>query len=235
MFKYCLIFFLGLSGFSLHVTAQQDSIGAIKKRFDQEYGLNVQLYNGHYYYSETNIVKGNPFWKNDSLLIGDLFIAGNEFKNQFLRYDLYRQNFLLIFTDQMGAQRIIVLDSEKIDSIKFGDNLFQPNHFSDINNQFIQLLHKGKFSCYLNWTVERNFNSTGDKLGYQYLKNNYEIFMDWNGELRKIKKRKQFIELFPLDVQNQILVYIKEHSIRWRRMNLNQLKTMLNACDKYLE
>lgn len=236
MYKY---FFLSglfvlvlLPGFAF---GQQDSLKSYKQKFDQQFGLDVLLYSGQYYYPETNVVEGSPYWNKKPLLDGNIYMEGKIFADRLLRYHMNLREFILVFKDRNGAEKQIILDSNKVDSIMVQGTKFIPNSFGDINNKYLQVINEGKLPCYISWWVEKNFITTGDNVGYHYLKSGFETYVLINGELVKIKKQKELMNLLPDNVKTNMVAYLRSHRMRWKKMNPLQLQLLIRECEKYME
>lgn len=231
-FSCFIIFFISILFQLSAVTAQSDSLLNLKNSFLNENGLDVLLFNGHYFYPENNIVEGTPFWNNDSLISGDIYIDGRVFSNQNFIYDIFHQEFILVFDDRNKAQKYIVLASDRIDSVKTGNTCFIKNNFTEINNAFLQTAYTGKISCFLSWKVEKSFNSFGDKVGFRYTHKGYTIYVSLNNQLLKLSRKKDFLELLPESDRNEISTFMRRKRIRWKRISLSQLKLLFSECEK---
>lgn len=232
-YRNILLLLFVLVNFEIVSFGQTNSLANYKSKLDQCYGYDIDLYNGAYYVHEKNIVTGTPFWNEDTTLIGDIFYNGKAYTGLRLGYNIKSQEFIHIFNDRIGAKRIIILDTYKIDSVKVGENLFISNPFAEIDNRFVQLVYKGNISCVISWSVERNFKSTGDKPGYRYLKSKYEIFVLINDVLYLINRRNDLISLLPGNAKIEINNYLKLNRIRWRKMDSKMLNGLISECDAY--
>ena len=236
MFKYILLSFLTSIAFYNTVFGQEDSLLLnYKNTFNQQFGLDILLYSGQYYYPATNIVEGTPFWENKPLIVGDIYIKGQVFNDCRLRYHMYLGEFILVFTDQNGAEKQIIIDSNKIDSIKIRNTKFIPNPYAEIHNKYLQVLSEGELPCFISWHVEKNFITTGDNVGYHYLNNGFDSYVYYNGQLLKIKKQKDLLAILPERVKTGISGYRKTHKVRWRKMKPYQLQLLIRECEKYME
>lgn len=231
--KFMMLFMMVLLASLIY--AQEDSIRTYKQELSKQYGLDVSLYNGRYYYPETNIASGSPFWRKDSSLVGSIYMAENAFLDKHFMYNLYSQEFILIFNDRNFAKRYIILNTNEIDSVNVEGNLFVKNPFKSISNEFIQVIQKGKISCFLSWTVEKNFNTMGDKVGYHYLENKFEIYILLNSEPFRVKKQKDLLGLFNDQEKAELKEFSRLNKIRWRKLDVSQLKQLMEECEKVLE
>ena len=214
---------------------QSDSLSVYKQKFDQEFGLDVLLYSGQYYYPETNVVEGSPYWEKQPLLVGTVYMKGKAFENKQLRYHMNLREFILVFNDSNGAEKQIILDSNKVDSIVVQSTKFIPNRFTEINNKYLQVISDDKLPCFLSWQVEKNFITTGNNVGYHYLKSSFDTYVYYNHHLTKLKKEKDLVALFPDELKSTINDYWKAHRVKWKKIQPAQMQTLIRECEKYLE
>jgi hypothetical protein len=200
--------------------------------FDKAYGLDVLLNNGKKYFPFGNPVIGHPFWRSDNSFSGDITVSGKTFKNQQLKYNLHRQEFMLTYTNFNGQQGQIILNNLVIDSVRVEKYLFIPNKLPVIREQFVQLIYQGKLSCYIGLSKELKFNSTGVNTGYKYTDANRTNYIVLNGIVHRFKKRSTFLGIFYGKNKAEIRKYLSSHRLRFRNIDENDLRKLVTYCEE---
>jgi hypothetical protein len=230
MVKIILILFF--SGFGYIVFGQSNPVDSLREDFDKSYGLDVLLNNGRKYFPECNPVTGYPFWKSEDSYFADVTIKGKTFSNEKIKYNSYKQEFVLFFTNLNGQHGQIILNSEAIDSIRIGNVLLIPNRLPDIKQKFIQEIYKGKLILYIGWYKELQFNRTGVNVGYIYSKDNQVNYLVYNGVVHRFSGRSSFLHIFSGYKRALIRKYLTSNHIRFKRLDVNELKQLLIYCEK---
>lgn len=229
LFIYCFLLFTVLSG-----KGQVVSIDSLRNSFDQSYGLDVLLINGKKYFPNNNPTTGHPFWRNPDSFTGDISIAGKTFKDQLLKFELNKQEFILLYNNFNGQQGQIILNHASIDSIKTGTFLFIPNKWPDIKQQFVQVIFQGKISCYIGWYKELQFNSTGAHVGYQYFNDDRKFYIIMNGTVFQFHNKSTFLGIFKGKEKDLIRKYLSSNRFRFKKMDQNDLTKLITYCEEIL-
>jgi len=229
------ILFIWVVLFVVHTSwGQNGSIDSLRADFDKLYGLDVLLTNGKKYFPESNSVIGNPFWRSKDPFLADLTISRKTFKGQSIKYNLNKQEFLLLYTNYNGQQEQIILNTSAIDSIKAGMVKFVPSLFPEIKQQFVQLIHQGHISCYLGWYKELKFNTLGPYAGFEYSKDFHKSYLVYNGKVYQFTNKLSFLRIFNPNERVSIRKYISFNRFRFRKMDENNLRKLIIYCDKTL-
>jgi hypothetical protein len=224
-----LVVFIFLASVSLgqnHLNDQKKEI------FDQKYGTEVLLHEGKIYYPESNVAGGNPYWGTKGINEGDIVLGGKRFYNQKIMYDLFFQNFILIFNDLNGAEKQIILDSDKIDSVFLNGFVFIKNPIPGIDKDFVQLVYNGTISCYFFWEKQRTIKSETEIKGYSFSNEKKSMYIIYNSELYRFKNKGEFLNIFQAQYRNQIKQYLSKNSIRIRTINTQQLAHLILHIEK---
>ncbi|MGF7138609.1 hypothetical protein [Roseimarinus sediminis] len=213
--------------------AQNKAPDEHKAYFDALYGKDNQLYSGTLYYSQSGVRGGVAFYgeKSESYR-ADLLIKGRLYENQLIKYDLLLQLMVLQFTDQVGAQREIVLNPDVLDLISIPGHRFIPNPYKQIDSRFLEVIYEGDLACYISWTKEQAFRTTGDNAGYYYLKAKPAFYLLKNEMLHSFRNRRSFLRLFPEESRKEIRAYLAEKQFNFRSMNTYQLEMLIQYCEK---
>ncbi len=227
LFVVYFVFFLVYTG-----SAQIEPIDSLHADFDKAYGLDVLLNNGRKYYPDSNPVTGHPFWKSEDSFRGKLTIKGKTFFDQQLKFNLHKQEFLLIYLNLNGQEGQIILNSEVIDSVRTGTVLFVPNKNPEIEQNFIQLIHHGKLDCFIGWYKELKFNRIGVNIGYMYTSDRRKYYLVNNGVLYPFTGKSAFLRIFEGIQRSAIRKYMSSKRFRFKNMDENELRKLIIYSEK---
>ena len=211
---------------------QNEPIDSLRADFDKLYGLDVLLTNGKKYFPDSNPVFGHPFWRSKDPFLADLTISGKSFKNQRIKYNLNKQEFLLLYTNYNGQQGQIILNTSAMDSVNTGMYRFVPSAFPEIKQQFVQLIYQGHLSCYIGWYKELKFNTMGPYAGFEYTKDFRMYYLVSNGTVYQFTNKSSFLRIFSLKERAPIRKYITSNRFRFRKMDENNLRKLITYCDE---
>lgn len=211
---------------------QNEPIDSLRADFDKLYGLDVLLTNGKKYFPDSNPVIGHPFWRSMDPFLADLTIFGKTFKSQNIKYNLNKQEFLLLYTNYNGQQGQIILNTSVIDSVNTGMYKFIPNVFPEIKQKFVQLVHQGNITCYIGWYKELKFNTLGPYAGLEYTKDFRMSYLVYKGTVYHFTNKSSFLRIFNLKERVSIRKYISSNQFRFKKMDENSLRKLITYCDE---
>jgi hypothetical protein len=211
---------------------QNEPIDSLRAGFDKLYGLDVLLNNGKKYFPDQTPAMGHPFWKSKDTFQADVTISGKTFKNQSLNYNLYKQEFILVYTNYNGQQGQIILNNSAIDTVSTGSYKFIPQEFPEIKQQFVQLIHQGRLSCYIGWYKELKCNTVGANAGFQYT-NDYRMnYLIYKGSVYRFTNKTSFLQIFNTTERISIRKYLSTNRLRFKKMNENNLRKLIIYCEE---
>jgi len=207
-------------------------VDSLRSDFDKMYGLDILLNNGKKYFPDSNPVIGYPFWRSKIPFLSDITISGKTFKDQNLKYNLDKQEFILVYTNFNGQQGQIILNSSAIDSVSAGMYTFVPNKHLEIRQSFVQLIYQGHLSCYIAWYKELKCNTMGANAGYQYSNDCRKYYLAYNGAVNRFSTKSSFIRNFKLKERVSIRKYIFSNRLHFKNMDDNNLKKLISFCNE---
>lgn len=226
----CVILFI--SGRSYGQTLPIDSLRA---DFDKLYGLDVLLNNGKKYFPDKNPIIGHPFWRSTDTFLADLTISGRTFKDQRLKYNLDKQDFLLVYINYNGQQGQIILNTLVLDSVNSRDFSFVPNKYPEIKQQFVQLIYEGRLSCYVGWYKELKISSiNGIKSGYQFSGDFHRNYLVYKGTVTRFSNKSSFLRIFNKTERIAIRKYFSANRFTFKGLDDNKLKKLFAYCNEIL-
>jgi hypothetical protein len=173
---------------------------------------NQILFNGRAWRNNNTTVKGDPYLFSSQFLTGSVTISGRNFQNNYLLYDIYNDELLIL--------------SDKHSTIKLNKELL--NGFTlDFNNQvyrfvkvgtdslgvfkgFVNELYGGKSAVYVKYRKLIQIMAVDNK--YDAFYQVYRIYVIKDGMPQQVNNKKQLVSLFG-DNRQKILDFIRSHRI----------------------
>jgi hypothetical protein len=228
-----IILFIGVLLFIVPTSwGQNEPIDSLRADFDKLYGLDVLLTNGKKYFPDANPVIGYPFWRSKDPFLADLTISGKTFKDQSIKYNINKQEFLLFYSNYNGQQGQIILNTSAIDTVSTEMVKFVPSVFPEIKQQFVQLIHQGHLSCYIGWYKELKFNNFGSYASLEYSKDFHTNYLVYKGTVYKFSNKNSFLRIFNLKERVIIRNFISSNRFRFKKMDENNLRKLITYCDQ---
>ncbi len=227
-----LYFFLFLAIFLANEAwCQFEKVDSLRIQYDKMYGLDVLLQNGRKYFADSNPVKGHPFWISPDPFVAEIYISGKKYPDQSVRYDIYRQEFILVTDNFNGQKSQIVLNSLLIDSVKTENSLIIANTIPGIQQKFVQSVYSGKLSCYVGWFKTFQFYPNGANTGYVYSDDEKMYYLLIKGHLYPFNSRKSFLSIFSGDQKAKIRKYISVNRLKFAQLGLPDLRQLIVYCE----
>ena len=231
-----LIFILLLCLFSFVVFGQKSNIQNLREEYDKQYGLDVLLHNGkkdNLYYKKYG---SHPFLFSEHAFEADLVLSGERFNNKRVKYNLEKQEFLLLFENYKGASLQIVLIPEVIDSIISNNAVFVKSPSAKIKYQFVQVIYSGDIQCYIAWHKYLIFKGKeAGPSGYAYLRERKHLFIVNDNIVFRIDKKKDLLKAFDREYKADIRKYIVKNGPKFKKMSNPQLKGLIIHCEQLLK
>jgi hypothetical protein len=206
--------------------------GSQKEIFNNRYGLDVLLHQGKLYYPDINVANGHPFFGDDGVTVGDIVIEGKKYVDQKLKYNIYLQEIILVFNDLIGAEKQIVIDNDKIDTVYYGKQVFIKNQYPKIGKAFVQLVSNNAIPCYIAWGKNKEISSTVGVRGYSYSNEKKAYYLFYHSNLYQFRNNKSFMSIFPEDQQKLIKAYLKANKYKIGKINPEQLKQLIDFVER---
>lgn len=231
--KSILLLMLVLTSLISH--GQNGYIASLRSEYDRYYGLDVLLHNGVKFRMDYKLHNGHPFWGIDNPFNAELVIKGKSYKDRSLKYNIEKQEFILIYKDYFGAEQQIVLNNSAIDTVKAEDILFIKNKFDEIKQNFIQEIYKGDISCYsARFKYLRFKGEKAPKSGYEYSTENKFYFLVIDNIVNEFGNKRTFLKAFPKKTKPEIKRYLATGRIRFRNISDRDIKNLVSYCEGLL-
>ncbi|MDH5604614.1 MAG: hypothetical protein OEY51_11770 [Cyclobacteriaceae bacterium] len=210
-----------VAGLSMQTDVHEWYDGQIKRK-------NTSLVTGTYREVKKRIPDSHPFFISDKWIDGNLHYQGQTFNHVSLLYDMEEDE--LIFrhpeTFLFNLQPIKPIQPE-ITWFTLEGHLFRYIHHSILGYKegFFEIRYEGLQTSFLT----KRIRSVVTDPDYKYANNDVNI-LQVGSDYYKIKSRLIFYKLFK-DSRKQIRLYIKQHQVRFKKENDQNLDGLVQYCD----
>jgi hypothetical protein len=210
-------------------------VDSLRADFDKLYGLDVLLNNGKKYFPDKNPIIGHAFWKSKDPFLANVTISGKTFTDHKFKYNLDKQEFILVYTNFNGQQGQIILNASVIDSVKGLSFCFVPNKYPEIKQQFVQLIYQGRLTCYIGWYKELKISSiNGIKSGYVFSDDFHKNYLVYKGTVCRFSNKSSFLRIFTKAERVSIRKYISANRFTFKGLDDKKLRKLIAYCDEIL-
>ena len=213
-------------------TINDSTIYRWKNYFDLSYGPDYNLINGIKYLYLYSDIEGHPFLGENRFYIGSLVIADREYRDVYLKYDLYNQNMILQFNPFSGGTDQILLKNEDIHEFKIDGKLFRKYSFPEISTRFYQVVTSGKIYCLYYWEKILNYSTLSS---YYFTTQKKVSYIVKNGKPYRFKSKKQFRKLFPVQHQKEIKQFIRSNKFGLKNETDGNMRRLLEFGNQLTE
>ena len=232
LFYLPFLFFLITSGLSYSQTSSH-TLDAFRDSISRLYGTNDLLVNGYPYAQPNPAIKEHPYLFENEWLDATLYMAGNEFVNQQVKYNLVDE--ILVLKAEVAEEKHLLVDVNKslLDSFRIKEQVFVNSSLvvkDKDNPRYYQLIHGGE--VYFVRKFEKKFLGTYSMLSphgkYSSMEEDRYVIED--GEITRVNNRRSFIRFFPEEKRKKVRSYFREHSLNYSRASFKELVDLSEFC-----
>ena len=216
------ILLFNLSG----ISAQQSKI-----RFDDVYGSDPSLFNGRLYifFLSVNTI-GNQYFSDPRFEKGSVTIRGVTYNDLDLNYDIYNQQLILQYKDNLGAAILIIISDAWLESFRFRDLNFEIITSQDSSKRIFQVLGKGPNRIFYHWGKELDLESFQGSQNHMFSAAKKEMNVNTGNQIRRYRNNKTFYSLFESDKRIAIKGYLRKNKIHVKKATDLVMTGLINYC-----
>jgi hypothetical protein len=211
-----------------------DSLKILRTNIDQKYGLDQNLVNGRKYIHQNPLAFGFPEWFQKKPFNGEIVISGIKYSNQSLRFNAYKQIFILNYKDYNSALKSIELNNSQVDTVKINGSVFIQNNNKDIPSAIVEIIAIDSISCFIAWRKDYSYNGGGLHPGFYYTDDIKLIYITYRDRLWLAKNKRSFLKAFSKGIRDSVRKYLSGQTNNFKEMNSHELKLLLNYCNDLL-
>jgi len=231
---FCLPFLMLLMTSALsHSQTSGHTLDAFVDSISRLYGTNDLLVNGYPYAQPDPAIKGHPYLYENEWLDATLYVAGNAFDDQQVKYNIVDEVLVLKAGVAEGKHLLIETNRSLVDSFRMEEQVFVNSSFvlkDEDTPRYYQLLHGGE--VYFVRAFSKNFLGTYGMLSPngKYSSTEEEMYILEEGEIIRVNSRRSFLRYFPEEKRKRVRSYLREHSINYSRASFKELVNLSDFC-----
>ncbi len=204
------------------------------KYIKEQYKTNDVLVNGKELLPDNPQINKHPYLLTENWTAADIYIKGEVFYNQNVRYNVYSDQLILQFLKPQGLSGAVVIDNQMVDSIYINGHLLVsvkqlPN--VNIDKRFVEVIEDDglKYCIAYHKDYIRMYSTLNPYGKYSDLKKSSYLEKDTN--LFKVNKRWRFLRLFP-ENKKEIRRFLRRHDIKYKDATTSQIKLLIEYCNE---
>jgi len=205
------------------------------KNYLQTAGAYAEIYNGEIEAAYSTVqYKNVPYYLNADFTNGDIVYRKNNYPNQRVRLDLYREQLIIL---PPGKQYAIYVCSSDVEKVFMYDKTFvwlTPPKESQLKaGYYIQLLNGEKIRLYRkeNYIYQQNIQ---DKDVVTYFDLKVRHYLLYNNKYYPVKNKGTFAKLFP-KYKKQINKHAKDQKLNFKQNADESFYSLASYCEELLK
>ena len=198
------------------------------------YGQDQELVNGLQYYNRHPRSLGHPYLLEGWVHQGSVNLRGKIYPGIWLKYDIHSQHVEVEYRTVGGADNQVVLVSDRVRNFSIGPYYFERLALDEGIPRFYQVLGEGRMICYIHWEKKLVPMSGDSRFIEQYTSPKRTYLLKLDGSIFPFSSRKDFVGLFPKDIQKDMKRLIKSSQIQIRSASSEQLELFIMAATNLL-
>lgn len=194
-------------------------------------GPDNLLINGRPYLPNHLKAEGNPYFQTDEWRPGTVYINGNSFATNYLKYNLTSHQLIIKHERPNGTNLQVVLSDLLVDSFYIEEYSFVNQRLilpAEENSGYLEKLFEEDLSFFRR--QKKVFVTPTNSKPYGRFSNLKDVFYLIDEEQpHRITQKNEFLACFP-DHKSQINNFMKIHSLKWKKMTNIQFTKLLKFC-----
>ncbi|MCX6249566.1 MAG: hypothetical protein NTX61_02330 [Bacteroidetes bacterium] len=184
---------------------------------DRVHGPDQTLYNGKKYsYFLPTGVKGDQYLFSQDYLAGSLTLRGKCYLGLTLNYDIFNQQLLLKYNDEMGALNIIEVSKAWIKRFSLGSLNFEYLNLEQ-GPRYYQVLGESRVQILYYWTKTLVLDVVYGSSVYTFTPAQKDSYLFMHGQLRPFRNNRGLVRLFDPVHRAQIKSYLRKNKINVKK------------------
>jgi hypothetical protein len=221
------VFLILLSSLLSQVSAQQK--GAVA---DEIYGSDPLLINGKYYtfFPPLN-TGGNQFFANPQFETGSVTIRGIAYTDLLLNYDIYNQQLILKYKNNIGAANLIILSYAWLEKFSIMGIDFEVISVQDTLKRIFQVLGTGTSRILYHWSKDLQLDSFYGAKNHIFSDVRKEMNILTGNQIVRYWNNKSFCSVFDPEKRIAVKEYLRRQNINVRKAVVRTMTDLINYCN----
>ena len=221
------VFFILLSPLVSQVSAQQK--GAVA---DEIYGSDPLLINGKYYtfFPPLN-TGGNQFFADPQFEPGSVTIRGVTYTDLLLNYDIYNQQLILKYKNNIGAANLIILSDAWLEKFSIKGIDFEMIPVQDTLKRAFQVLGSGTSRILYYWRKDLKLDSFYGAKNHIFSDAMKEMNISTDNRIMRYWNNKSFYSVFGVANSLAVKEYLRKRNINVKKANDKVMTELIYYCN----
>lgn len=203
---------------------------------NKKYGIHQQLINGNYYEFRNNHTGEHPFLFENKFSDTELKFRETEYNGIITKYDLYDQS-LILKSNLDNYQVTTLLPIEFVTEFSFDGMLFKKYSFNNEAPAYFQVVaQEDVIACLYYWYKTREEHLENNNISYyKYSESKHKNYLLIDDKIGRYRNNRSFVRLFPMNVQREILSYLKLEKLKVKKVADNQMSGIIQFSQTLLK
>jgi hypothetical protein len=211
------------------ISAQQSNINVA-----DVYGLDPSLYNGrHYTFFPPLNTGGNQYFSSVKFETGSATIRNVTYNKLALNYDIYNQQLILEYNNNLGATSLIIISDAWLESFSFKGLDFEIISSQDTLKRIYQVLGVGPNRILYYWKKTLNLESFQGSKNHNFSSARKEMNVYTGNQILRYWNNKIFCSLFSSDKRFAIKDYLRKNHINVKKATDQTMTELILFCNTF--
>lgn len=204
---------------------------------ERYYGFDDLLVNGTIYRQQNILANGSPLYNSSNFTDTQIYIKGQLFENEELKYDIVSDQLVLAKQQQNKYKLQIVLNLSFVDSFYLENRLFVNLlnlKESTIPYRYFEKIYSGKHLLLRKY--KKRFEDSYD------IKNPHGkfspqkkiLFILNNGALTRVNTKSEFLSFYNTE-KKKVRKYMRQNKLRIKKASNPELIKLMTFCNEFIE
>lgn len=195
--------------------------GVLEEQFLRSYGPDQRVFSGIRYINNHKQSKGHKFLGEDQYQKGILRIDNRVYQNLILKYDIYNQQILLLYSLQEARPGEIIIKGDKLDGFSLGEKVFDKYYFPETDTAFFQVFEGKQVTFLYHWKKDLIPVVSLDYLG-EFSKLNRISYIQIDSTNNRFRNKSTFLDYFP-EHRKELKRFLRKRRMKIRQVSDSQI------------
>jgi hypothetical protein len=207
--------------------AQQSS-----NKTDPVYGTDPLLINGKYYtFFPPSNTQGNQYFAGLQFETGSATIRGVTYTGLLLNYDLYNQQLILNYKNNIGADNLLTISDAWLEKFSFRGKDFELISIQDSLKKILQVLGTGHNRILYYWTKDLALDSFHGATNHTFSRAEREMSILTGTQVFKYRNNKSFYSAFDPEKRTVIKEYLHRNHVKVKKAIDPTMTEVISYCN----
>ncbi len=199
---------------------------------DPVYGTDPLLINGKFYtFFLPSNTDGNQYFISTEFDTGTATIRGVTYTGLMLNYDIYNQQLILNYENNIGAHNLITLSDAWLEKFSFRGYDFELISTQDLLKKIFQVLGSGQIRILYYWTKDLSLDSFHGARNHTFSMAKREMNIMSGTQIFKYMNNKGFISAFKPGERTVIKEYLQRNHVKVKKASGLTMTEVINYCN----